>query len=60
MVLLYVFVDAAVVGLVEHPEFDVARLRRDDEVERVAEDGRVGDRVDGCEVEEGEGLLEAP
>jgi len=45
--------------LVEHTELDVACRRGDDEVERVSQDGCVGDAGDSSEVEEGEGLFES-
>jgi hypothetical protein len=58
-VCLDVIVDACKVCLIEHAEFNFLRGRGDDEVEGVAEDGRVRDAVDCGKVEEGERLLEA-
>lgn len=57
--LLYIVVYAGKICLVEHTEFDVSRGRGDYEVERVAQDGGVGNTVYRGEVKKGEGFFEA-
>ena len=57
--LLYVFVYAREILLIKHAEFNLLCLRGDNEVERIAQDRRVGYAIYGGEIKKGQRFLEA-